>query len=56
MLSKIWDLIEIVALVVAAVAIGALASPWWGVLAGCVEAVVYVNLLDDNDPPAGDGA
>lgn len=55
MRSKLLDLVEIVCLLAVAVAVGALLSPWWGVLTVGIEGIVYVNLLDDTDSPAGDG-
>lgn len=51
---SLLDLIEIVCLIAVAVAVGALAGVWFGVLAGGIEGVVYVNLLDDGAPQAGD--
>ena len=54
MLSKLSDLLEVLGLVLVALAVGALASPWWGVLTAGVLLVLYVNLRDgDAGSPPG---
>lgn len=60
MLSKLWktvpDLLELLGLVLIAVAVGALAAPWWGVLVAGVLLVLYVNLRDDDGDATPPGA
>lgn len=48
------DLLELVGLALIAVAVGALAGPWWGALVAGVLLVVYANLrADDDETPPG---
>lgn len=54
MRSKVLGLVEIACLLAIAVAVGALAGVWFGVLVGGIEGVVYVNLLDDGPSQPGD--
>lgn len=51
--SKLSDVVEIIGLVLIAVAVGALAGAWWGVLALGVAAVVYGIALHDGGSPPG---
>lgn len=44
--KRAYTALEIVGLVGVAVAVGHLASGWWGALVGSIAAVLYANLSD----------